>query len=281
MGLPCIMSGTAEPRKPDTPQHFWDCPRGSLFFCSLRQFFHSENLPPRNRLGTKSPAAAPSAQILPFPLLLCNFLLNPSPWPLLPRTTHTSTSFRPVPTGFRSLPIFTKWMSVYGMCFFIRTWFMLTTALPPTEDIKCRFTRPRPTIHDYLWNAALGVITLGNGNIHCGDLFFSGHTVLITCSWMAAISHLRHYPVAIVVCTLCIVGNMVLIIVDQNHYTMDVATSFYVTCTMWLFHPLKRPGYLTLDWYRSLPMWCATCWVSHEPPCAEEERAFLMANPTV
>lgn len=44
---------------------------------------------------------------------------------------------------------------------------------------------PRAVIPNYLTNALLGLVTLGNGNVHCGDLFFSGHTIVLCCCWYA------------------------------------------------------------------------------------------------
>eukprot|EP00669_Euglena_mutabilis_P007822 TRINITY_DN3018_c0_g1_i5.p1 TRINITY_DN3018_c0_g1~~TRINITY_DN3018_c0_g1_i5.p1 ORF type:complete len:324 (-),score=79.88 TRINITY_DN3018_c0_g1_i5:375-1253(-) len=172
---------------------------------------------------------------------------------------------------YRCLPIFTKWLTVMGAAYFLRIFFLFSTALPPTADIKCRYTQPRAVIENYLTNALIGVLTLGNGNIHCGDLFYSGHGILVCCSWMAALRHLRHFPIVVVLVSVCALGNLLLIIVHQNHYTMDVITSAYVTCTLWILHPLRRAVYLDPAWYLSWGPGCATCWVSEHLPDEEED----------
>ena len=49
--------------------------------------------------------------------------------------------------------------------------------------------------------------------------------------------HMRHWPWLVMLSTICQTTCMALIIVHRNHYTMDVITSFYVTCTMWYGSP--------------------------------------------
>eukprot|EP00667_Euglena_gracilis_P014008 EG_transcript_14489 len=145
-------------------------------------------------------------------------------------------------------PFGCRWFATWGLVFHLRVWFMLATAIPPTEDMRCRFG-PKPVIENWVWNSIIGLLSWGFKNIHCGDLIFSGHTILIALTWVATVTQLQHMPILIVGATIVCFMNMLIIIVIRNHYTVDVLCSFYVTCTVWQLLPMGRPPFLQVAWY--------------------------------
>jgi len=165
-------------------------------------------------------------------------------------------------------PLGCRWFATWGVVFNIRVWFMLATAIPPTEDLRCRYG-PKPVIHSWVWNSIIGLLSWGFANVHCGDLIFSGHTILIAITWICTATQLHQFPVLVVFATLVCFSNMLIIIVIRNHYTVDVLASFYVTCTVWLLLPMGRPAFLTLSWYGTLLQGLRKWWnhpfmISHE-----------------
>lgn len=159
---------------------------------------------------------------------------------------------------FNTFTIGCRLMSAWGTILNFRVWFMLATPIPPTEDLKCRFGT-KPAIESWTYNAIIGVLSFGASNVHCGDLIFSGHTVFMSLVWLACVTHLRHLRVLCVLATISCFGNMFLIVVLRNHYTIDVLCAFYVSATVWYFTPLDRSPFLTVQFWTGLLSKCIKC----------------------
>ncbi|CCD16117.1 unnamed protein product, partial [Trypanosoma congolense IL3000] len=69
-----------------------------------------------------------------------------------------------------------RFVTSYSLLLLFRSVVIVTTELPTPVD-KCQ---DPPKITNPLKNIILTVITAGGGSIHCGDLMFSGHTVILT-----------------------------------------------------------------------------------------------------
>ena len=164
----------------------------------------------------------------------------------------------------------------YGLSTIGRTISILLTSLP-TPNNGCHDHVPE--IHSYFVNTLLGFVTFGGGNKHCGDLLYSGHTILIVMNfltlWKFAFNNKRFsiYPSppaagtgatgdtatsseedkwgtlvikTILGVTVPLIGAMLLllswftILASRSHYSDDVF--FAVYCTASLFFLLEFHG---------------------------------------
>eukprot|EP00906_Rhabdomonas_costata_P017973 RCo026213 len=154
--------------------------------------------------------------------------------------------------GWEMLPFVVRGLMVWGSSMYLRIVALAATQLPPTTDWYCRYDYPDypldfpHPIASVLMNTVIGVVTLGTGNVHCGDLFFSGHTVFICVCWMAMLSYMLPRSLALAgLATVLAVAKMTDIIIERNHYTIDVLVSLYITVTVWHMMPEHLPLWLT------------------------------------
>ena len=146
-----------------------------------------------------------------------------------------------------------KWLMCHGTLYFFRIITISVTSLPVTEN-HCRENYTR--IGNMMWNTLLGIVSLGSLNQHCGDLLFSGHSVLVTLICLLFTDYCKRlgrdkmydlvvlilrsivYSLAFVIC--------LFIIATRNHYTVDVVIGVYATFVTykvmpdyWPFPPFK------------------------------------------
>ena len=132
--------------------------------------------------------------------------------------------------------IFTRYAQTYGCSCLMRVLSNLLTSLP-TPNNQCLHP-PSINHSEFLWNAVYGVLTFGSGNKHCGDLLYSGHSIVLTANFIAlwvygplVTKWIRPWSLALVV------GSWYTIVASRSHYSDDVLFAFYCTATMFLFMP--------------------------------------------
>lgn len=62
-------------------------------------------------------------------------------------------------------PLLRRWFATWGLVFHLRVWFMLATAIPPTEDMRCRFG-PKPVIENW-GQGVVGAVCMHRAGV-CG-----------------------------------------------------------------------------------------------------------------
>ena len=122
-------------------------------------------------------------------------------------------------------------------------------ALLPNPDPDCV-----PQLFDSLTLSVL-LVPFG-GAITCSDVFYSGHTIPITCAmlvWWDYMRESRLRYLGLAICTISIFG----IIATHFHYTIDVFYGFLVTLVVWrLYHfsvicPSVFEHFPVLRWWES------------------------------
>ena len=140
---------------------------------------------------------------------------------------------------------------ISAIAYFGRTLSVPMTLLP-NPDTECVPTVGRTT------SVLLSIILVPFGaTVTCSDVFYSGHTIPITCAiltWMDYLTLRRHIRfLGITVSSLALVG----IIVTHFHYTVDVVYAVVVTTVVWkLYHlALTCPSiffhYPLVQWWES------------------------------
>nr|CCD17562.1 unnamed protein product [Trypanosoma congolense IL3000] len=120
-----------------------------------------------------------------------------------------------------------RFVTSYSLLLLFRSVVIVATSLPTTGFGECQ---DPPKITNPLKNIILTVITAGGGSIHCGDLMFSGHTVILTLHLMfqwvyGSMVHWVFRPVSLVV----VIFSFYCIIASRFHYTDDVLVALYLT----------------------------------------------------
>jgi hypothetical protein len=139
-------------------------------------------------------------------------------------------------------------LSILGRCVV-----NLATSLPPTNN-KCRSEPPH--IADGAWNVALTLLSFGSGNIHCGDLLYSGHSICVavtTCMcWTYGPLVSRLYrPISAALA----LSTVFTIVASRSHYTDDIIVAWMVTLGLFAsigHHPYGLPRWA--QWFLQ-PLW--------------------------
>jgi len=135
-------------------------------------------------------------------------------------------------------PIITKFLLTLGNLYFLRVVTILVTSLPPTDN-HCRTNYLQ--IDNIYWNTLKGLLTLGGGNIHCGDLMFSGHTCMLTNVWLTFMINYKKKHFVRIVATLLMLTAFFLIIATRSHYTADIWIAFWLTVFVHIYSPRSFP----------------------------------------
>lgn len=159
------------------------------------------------------------------------------PWPLnvivlRPWFGHAEEAQDPFPRRNAYLIAWIRFWTAFSVLSLFRAPVIMLTSMPATDN-KCQAA---PKILSPLENIVLTIITFGSGSIHCGDLMFSGHTVMITLSFISLWTYgpfigwwLR--PLGFTFMSL----TWVTIIASRSHYTDDIVVAIYLTIsTYWV-----------------------------------------------
>ncbi|EPY31393.1 shingomyelin synthase [Strigomonas culicis] len=161
-----------------------------------------------------------------------------------------------------------RFLTVYS-CMMVYRVFCITMTSYPATDNACQ--NPVKIEHPFR-NMILTVVTLGSGAIHCGDLMFSGHTIILS----LATCVLWDYGVYVHRWFFRVVGPLLLfaafyfIIASRSHYTDDIVVSAYSTVTTFMLLRHRPTGAL---WQLQVLIRWWPCPGSSAPVESEEQHA--------
>ncbi|KPA86633.1 hypothetical protein ABB37_00739 [Leptomonas pyrrhocoris] len=118
-----------------------------------------------------------------------------------------------------------RFLTSYAVVMFFRAFVIMATAYPATDN-HCQ--RPVPIEHPLL-NIILTLVTLGSGAIHCGDLMFSGHTMILCVTFMLVWEYspfLHPWALRVWVGVL-LPASFYCILASRSHYTDDILVAAY------------------------------------------------------
>merc|ERR1711916_209848 len=129
------------------------------------------------------------------------------------------------------------WVSQSAL-YVTRSFTISTTRLPVTDN-HCRYAREE--IPNFLLNTLHGLATMGLANVHCGDLLFSGHSIMLTLFVQLVHTYFPAYRKLNWLSTFCTLMSFFLIVATRSHYTVDVVVGWFVTMCTWKLVPLYWP----------------------------------------
>lgn len=118
-----------------------------------------------------------------------------------------------------------RFLTSYAVVMFFRAFVITATSYPATDN-HCQF--PQKIEHPLL-NVVLTLVTLGGGAIHCGDLMFSGHTMILCVTFMLVweYSPYLHPWVLRVWVGVLLPTSFYCILASRSHYTDDILVAAY------------------------------------------------------
>lgn len=166
--------------------------------------------------------------------------------------TVMDTGRRPFPlTGSCAIGLI-RFLVTYTIVVLFRAVVIVSTSYPATDN-QCQ--HPVPIEHPLI-NMVLTVVTLGSGAIHCGDLMYSGHTIILCLAacmlWDYGI-YLHRFALRVFP-PLLVLLSFYCIIASRSHYTDDILVSAYITIATFLLVPHSQEGapkliqYIILYW---------------------------------
>lgn len=174
------------------------------------------------------------------------------------------TGARPYEPNNAHLIAVLRFLVTYTLMMLYRSVVISMTAYPATDN-KCQHPQ---VIEHPLRNMVLTLVTLGSGAIHCGDLMFSGHTIILCLAWIIAweYSPFFHRWVFRAYTTILLLFSFFCIIASRSHYTDDIVVSAYGTVVTFLVirHDQRgAPRQLQL-WIRWWPCLGSSYRIPHE-----------------
>ncbi|NP_001296129.2 phosphatidylcholine:ceramide cholinephosphotransferase 2 isoform X2 [Equus przewalskii] len=87
-----------------------------------------------------------------------------------------------------------------------------------------------------------GGLSITGSHILCGDFLFSGHTVVLTLTYLFIKEYSpRHFWWYHLICWLLSAAGIICILVAHEHYTVDVIVAYYVTTRLfWWYHSMAN-----------------------------------------
>ncbi|CCW64397.1 unnamed protein product [Phytomonas sp. EM1] len=139
---------------------------------------------------------------------------------------------RPYPLEGIHLIALIRFLTVYAIMLLYRSVVLVLTAYPATDN-QCQ--NPQ-TIENPLLNIVLTLLTFGSASIHCGDLMFSGHTIIICLAWIIIwdYSVYVHRFIFRLYSTVVMFVAFYGIIASRSHYTNDIVVAAYSTVTTFM-----------------------------------------------
>eukprot|EP00123_Amoebidium_parasiticum_P020504 comp5117_c0_seq1/m.1192 comp5117_c0_seq1/g.1192 ORF comp5117_c0_seq1/g.1192 comp5117_c0_seq1/m.1192 type:complete len:390 (-) comp5117_c0_seq1:83-1252(-) len=136
--------------------------------------------------------------------------------------------FCPFTLQDRFLTVFRRMLYCGGVVYILRIMTVTMTILPnPWTECTAVFD---PNIFLDAWNLFIGK------RIACGDIFFSGHTIIFTLCILMWSTYNENRFLIYSTTTLGIIG-MLSLVATTWHYSIDVFISFILTATTWyMFH---------------------------------------------
>lgn len=119
-----------------------------------------------------------------------------------------------------------RFLTSYAVVMVFRAFVIMGTSYPATDN-HCQ--NPQVIEHPVL-NVILTLVTLGSGAIHCGDLMFSGHTMILSLAFILAwdYSPFLHPWAVRVWASVLLPISYYCILASRSHYTNDILVAMYV-----------------------------------------------------
>lgn len=138
--------------------------------------------------------------------------------------------------------ILRRFSVIYGSLALLRTFTVFSTQLPDSAE-KCKTLTPSTTALsalDYylVFEKAMGMM-IPVGSVTCGDMIFSGHSVLMMLCALTWHTYYKVIPGALSINKVKVViwilagAGMLLVILSRMHYTLDVLLAIYLALTVW------------------------------------------------
>lgn len=136
---------------------------------------------------------------------------------------------------------------ILAMLYLMRSVTMFVTVLPMASTTYYCSPKANTTsslvMAKRVWKLISGFgLSINGKHTYCGDFIFSGHTVVLTMSYLiiAEYSPKRCFPFHWVSWLLSVVG-VILVLVARGHYTVDVIIAYYATTTLfWMYHTMAN-----------------------------------------
>lgn len=157
----------------------------------------------------------------------------------------TAIALRVATLGNDTLPVLRRILLITGTIYLMRAISVSITVLPnPLLDCKSD-----PS--DSIINDALLILT--GQMVTCGDVFFSGHTIIITLSSAVWITYCKDRALCIII-NAASLFSLLCLIASSFHYSIDVFFGYLITMTIWnLFHwAVLMPSFKNFWWARVL-----------------------------
>lgn len=147
----------------------------------------------------------------------------------------------------RRIIILTRCCMIYGTIMFMRAVTLIITSLPDPYFLCATHTDIMYTWTNMPWKAVFFdlFLLLGfspNSQRHfmtCGDMVFSGHTVLFVMCALVVHTYYKATPsintFKLSMWTVSIIGTTLLLI-TKMHWTLDIVLAYYITITCWNFY---------------------------------------------
>ena len=148
--------------------------------------------------------------------------------------------------------VFRRFVTVTSMLYWLRSLCVISTQLPnpfQTDDPKYHYKWSK----DIVYEALLVLLRIKATN---NDVFFSGHTVMITMCALTLETYSRRYWLIWSFWTIALF-TLYVIIATKFHYTIDVVIAFALSVIIWkLYHlamsiPELRNNYPVFKWVES------------------------------
>jgi hypothetical protein len=137
---------------------------------------------------------------------------------------------------------------ISAIAYFGRAFSVPWTLLPnPDPDCAPILNETSPTVFQAM------LVPFGM-TVTCADVFYSGHTIPITCACLVWTDYMRRSylrPLGLCVSSLALLG----IIATHFHYTIDVLYGFAVTWSVWRMYHLCLSCPALMDHFRILSWW--------------------------
>ena len=130
---------------------------------------------------------------------------------------------------------------IAGAVYLLRACTVVITVLP-NPLLECQ-SEPHP---DLMYDAFL---LFSARRVSCGDVFFSGHTIIFTTAILVWTTYSRSYALRTLAVLIGLAG-MVSLIASAYHYTIDVLVGFWATAYVWTMY----------HWSVTLPSLRRTWW---------------------
>lgn len=141
--------------------------------------------------------------------------------------------------------ILKRFCMIYGTIMFLRTFTLLMTALPDPYYLCATHTDVLHTWTTIPWLSVFNDVfallgpNAARNSVTCGDLVFSGHSVLFVLCALVIHTYYKTMqslnPIKIWMWIVSVVGT-ILLLLTRMHWTLDIALAYYITITCWNFY---------------------------------------------